>query len=398
MRALRAISPGCRIFINISINDYQGRETMAAVSEKRFIVSALIIILSAALVTVTVAETGQAQQSNSFSVLALNSIHMKSKAAVNSGDIGVMNQGTGPYLHGNSEITLESGVYLADGTALYGDTVIIKNKASVYDLHYNELDTKGIVRGSKNTPLALPLDILLSAFPTPVPGTRKIKVPNNSQLTLEPGSYGKVSVGSKATLAMAGGIYHIVSLDIGSKGKLLFHGSSDIVLQGSIKTGSKSVAGPAPGKTLTVRTFSRILNLVYSRIQFTPDLMPADILGTNIVNQDEKGRRYFEFYKGPVFGQVILADEINRASPKTQSALLEAMQEEKVTLFGNEYLLEPPFIVLATQNPLEMEGTYPLPEAQIDRFFFGRFLRAGIMFHVKISGQWQDLRCGIGLS
>ncbi len=127
---------------------------------------------------------------------------------------------------------------------------------------------------------------------------------------------------------------------------------------------------PGLGKTLTVRTFSRILNLVYSRIQFTPDLMPADILGTNIVNQDEKGRRYFEFYKGPVFGQVILADEINRASPKTQSALLEAMQEEKVTLFGNEYLLEPPFIVLATQNPLEMEGTYPLPEAQIDRFFF----------------------------
>ncbi|MCP4349561.1 MAG: MoxR family ATPase [Desulfobacterales bacterium] len=127
---------------------------------------------------------------------------------------------------------------------------------------------------------------------------------------------------------------------------------------------------PGLGKTLTVKTFSRILNLVCSRIQFTPDLMPADILGTNIVNQDEKGRRYFEFYKGPVFGQVILADEINRASPKTQSALLEAMQEERVTLFGNEYVLEPPFIVLATQNPLEMEGTYPLPEAQIDRFFF----------------------------
>jgi MoxR-like ATPase len=127
---------------------------------------------------------------------------------------------------------------------------------------------------------------------------------------------------------------------------------------------------PGLGKTLTVKTLSRILDLKYSRIQFTPDLMPADILGTNIVNQDDKGNRYFEFYRGPIFGQVILADEINRASPKTQSALLEAMQEERVTVFGSEYPLEPPFIVLATQNPLEMEGTYPLPEAQIDRFFF----------------------------
>ncbi len=127
---------------------------------------------------------------------------------------------------------------------------------------------------------------------------------------------------------------------------------------------------PGLGKTLIVKTFSKILDLKYSRIQFTPDLMPADILGTNIVNEDEKGNRYFEFYKGPIFGQIILADEINRATPKTQSALLEAMQEEKVTVFGTEYALEPPFMVLATQNPLEMEGTYPLPEAQVDRFFF----------------------------
>ncbi|MBW1708370.1 MAG: MoxR family ATPase [Deltaproteobacteria bacterium] len=127
---------------------------------------------------------------------------------------------------------------------------------------------------------------------------------------------------------------------------------------------------PGLGKTLIVKTLSQVLNLKYSRIQFTPDLMPADILGTNIVNQDEKGNRYFEFFKGPIFGQVILADEINRATPKTQSALLEAMQEQKITVFGTEYPLEPPFIVLATQNPLEMEGTYPLPEAQIDRFFF----------------------------
>ena len=127
---------------------------------------------------------------------------------------------------------------------------------------------------------------------------------------------------------------------------------------------------PGLGKTLIVRSLSKILDLKYSRIQFTPDLMPADILGTNIVKEDSEGSRYFEFYKGPIFGQLILADEINRASPKTQSALLEAMQEEKVTVFGTKYNLAPPFMVLATQNPIEMEGTYPLPEAQIDRFFF----------------------------
>jgi MoxR-like ATPase len=127
---------------------------------------------------------------------------------------------------------------------------------------------------------------------------------------------------------------------------------------------------PGLGKTLIVRSLSRILDLRFSRIQFTPDLMPADILGTNIVKEDAGGDRHFEFYKGPIFGQLILADEINRASPKTQSALLEAMQEEKVTVFGTEYNLDLPFMVLATQNPIEMEGTYPLPEAQIDRFFF----------------------------
>ncbi len=127
---------------------------------------------------------------------------------------------------------------------------------------------------------------------------------------------------------------------------------------------------PGLGKTLIVRSLSRILDLKYSRIQFTPDLMPADILGTNIVKEDERGNRYFEFYKGPIFGQLILADEINRASPKTQSALLEAMQEERITVFGTQYSLNPPFMVLATQNPIEMEGTYPLPEAQVDRFFF----------------------------
>ena len=127
---------------------------------------------------------------------------------------------------------------------------------------------------------------------------------------------------------------------------------------------------PGLGKTLIVKSLSRIMDLNYSRIQFTPDLMPADILGTNIVKEDDKGNRRFEFFKGPIFGQLILADEINRASPKTQSALLEAMQEERITVFGTAYPLNPPFMVLATQNPIEMEGTYPLPEAQIDRFFF----------------------------
>jgi len=127
---------------------------------------------------------------------------------------------------------------------------------------------------------------------------------------------------------------------------------------------------PGLGKTLIVKSLAEILDLKYSRIQFTPDLMPADILGTNMVKEEGSGDRYFEFYKGPIFGQLILADEINRASPKTQSALLEAMQEQRVTVFGTQYPLEPPFMVLATQNPLEMEGTYPLPEAQIDRFFF----------------------------
>ena len=127
---------------------------------------------------------------------------------------------------------------------------------------------------------------------------------------------------------------------------------------------------PGVGKTLLVKSLGEILDLEYSRIQFTPDLMPIDILGTNLVNEDERGNRTFGFYQGPIFGQIILADEINRATPKTQSALLEAMQENKVTIFGHEYQLKQPFVVLATQNPIEMEGTYPLPEAQVDRFFY----------------------------
>src|SRR4030095_6611602 len=117
-----------------------------------------------------------------------------------------------------------------------------------------------------------------------------------------------------------------------------------------------------------VRTLSCCLDLHFSRIQFTPDLMPSDVTGTNILVSDEKGQKSFALHKGPIFAQVILADEINRATPKTQSALLEAMQEHACTIAGTRHAMEEPFFVLATENPIEMEGTYPLPEAQLDRF------------------------------
>ena len=127
---------------------------------------------------------------------------------------------------------------------------------------------------------------------------------------------------------------------------------------------------PGLGKTMLVRTLSRVLDLDFNRIQFTPDLMPADILGTNMIVEDAEGRRKFEFQRGPVFTQILLADEINRATPKTQSAMLETMQEGTVTAAGTRFELSKPFFVLATQNPIEQEGTYPLPEAQLDRFLF----------------------------
>src|SRR6187551_1501925 len=127
---------------------------------------------------------------------------------------------------------------------------------------------------------------------------------------------------------------------------------------------------PGLGKTLLVRTLSQTLSLDFSRIQFTPDLMPADILGTNMIVEDQAGKREFQFQKGPIFTQICLADEINRATPKTQSALLEAMQERSVSIAGKINKLKEPFFVMATQNPIEQEGTYPLPEAQLDRFFF----------------------------
>src|SRR5438094_3248941 len=127
---------------------------------------------------------------------------------------------------------------------------------------------------------------------------------------------------------------------------------------------------PGLGKTLLVRTLSEVLDLSFNRIQFTPDLMPADILGTNIVMEIAGGRREFQFQRGPIFAHLVLADEINRATPKTQSALLEAMQEHSVTAGGEIRKLVEPFFVMATQNPIDQEGTYPLPEAQLDRFFF----------------------------
>jgi MoxR-like ATPase len=127
---------------------------------------------------------------------------------------------------------------------------------------------------------------------------------------------------------------------------------------------------PGLGKTLLVRTLASCLDLTFSRVQFTPDLMPADIIGTNIIVEDAEGRRHFQFQRGPIFAHIVLADEVNRATPKTQSALLEAMQEAHVTVAGVSHRLPVPFFVLATQNPIEMEGTYPLPEAQLDRFLF----------------------------
>src|SRR5229473_2220887 len=127
---------------------------------------------------------------------------------------------------------------------------------------------------------------------------------------------------------------------------------------------------PGLGKTLLVRTLSQVLDLSFNRIQFTPDLMPSDIIGTNIITEGSDGKRVFTFQSGPLFAQIVLADEINRATPKTQSALLEAMQEHSVTIGGTIHKLVEPFFVMATQNPIEQEGTYPLPEAQLDRFFF----------------------------
>ncbi|MFZ5354761.1 MAG: AAA family ATPase [Bacillota bacterium] len=151
-------------------------------------------------------------------------------------------------------------------------------------------------------------------------------------------------------------------------------GQKDIVRQVllAVLTGGNVLLEGVPGlgKTQLVKTLAKVMDLSFSRIQFTPDLMPADVVGTNIIIKDQTGNSSFEFQRGPVFANLVLADEINRATPKTQSALLEAMQEQTVTVGKLTYELSQPFMVLATQNPIEMEGTYPLPEAQLDRFLF----------------------------
>jgi MoxR-like ATPase len=151
-------------------------------------------------------------------------------------------------------------------------------------------------------------------------------------------------------------------------------GQEELVLQTLVTLlagGNALLEGvPGLGKTMLVRTMAQALDCAFSRIQFTPDLMPADIVGTNMIEEDDQGHRHFQFEAGPIFANLVLADEINRATPKTQSAMLEAMQEHSVTVAKVTRKLPEPFFVLATQNPLEMEGTYPLPEAQMDRFFF----------------------------
>ena len=146
----------------------------------------------------------------------------------------------------------------------------------------------------------------------------------------------------------------------------------DLMLISILARGHSLLVGvPVLAKTLIIKTLSEVLDLSFKRIQFTPDLMPSDITGTELIDIDqETGQRSFRFYKGPIFANIVLADEINRTPPKTQAALLEAMQEHKVTAGGKSYDLEKPFFVLATQNPIEQEGTYPLPEAQLDRFMF----------------------------
>src|SRR5712664_3664426 len=156
-------------------------------------------------------------------------------------------------------------------------------------------------------------------------------------------------------------------------GKIIV-GHSEVVTQvliGLFAGGHVLLEGvPGLGKTLLIKTLAESLELSFSRIQFTPDLMPGDIIGTNIIVEDAQARKHFQFQRGPIFGHILLADEVNRATPKTQSALLEGMQEGAVTVSGNSHPLPQPFFVLATQNPIEMEGTYPLPEAQLDRFMF----------------------------
>jgi MoxR-like ATPase len=173
---------------------------------------------------------------------------------------------------------------------------------------------------------------------------------------------------------MEPGRFHEVAVEIERELSRVIVGQRELVrwtLIALIAGGHVLLEGqPGLGKTVLVRSLAGVLDLDFARIQFTPDLMPADVTGTHIVSEDESGRRRFEFQPGPLFTNLLLADEINRATPKTQSALLEAMQERQVTVGDRTRPLPAPFFVLATQNPIELEGTYPLPEAQLDRFFF----------------------------
>ena len=173
--------------------------------------------------------------------------------------------------------------------------------------------------------------------------------------------------------------FHKVHADILTEVRKVIVGQEEVIEQVLIALfvgGHCLITGlPGTAKTLLVRTLSEALGLEFRRIQFTPDLMPSDITGTDIIEEDQTtGRRAWTFVPGPIFANVLLADEINRTPPKTQSALLEAMQERSCTVRGNQYIIKPPFFVLATQNPIELEGTYPLPEAQLDRFIFNTLL------------------------
>ena len=168
--------------------------------------------------------------------------------------------------------------------------------------------------------------------------------------------------------------FRAAAADIESEVGKVIVGQQDVVRHTLIcvLTGGHALLEGVPGlgKTMLIRTVANVLELKFARVQFTPDLMPADIVGTDIIEEGEQGHRAFRFQPGPIFANLVLADEINRATPKTQSALLEAMQEHSVTVAKKTYKLDEPFFVLATQNPIEMEGTYPLPEAQLDRFMF----------------------------
>src|SRR6202034_1527917 len=173
--------------------------------------------------------------------------------------------------------------------------------------------------------------------------------------------------------------FHVVREDIVKQVREVIVGQDEVleqVLVGLFVGGHCLITGlPGTAKTLLVRTIAQTLGLQFRRIQFTPDLMPTDITGTDIIEEDQTtGRRTWTFVPGPIFANILLADEINRTPPKTQSALLESMQELSCTVRGHQYRIEPPFLVLATQNPIELEGTYPLPEAQLDRFLFNTVL------------------------